>query len=412
VATNNSLSESKEFVLVTHHFKMIRTIFIQLIALAVFFFEGCGQTSTSSSKNIVPPSTAIKITIKSPGCVEVSDLNNDQLPDLIVTSDEDSIVTILLGRGNAAFTAVEGSPFASGHYTNDIAVADFNKDNNIDLAFANHERKYLTVLLGNGKGNFTPAPGSPFAVEVIPHTHGIAAADFNHDGRPDLVTDSWGNNQVAVLFGDSNSGFKTPGTFFKAGKHPYQRLRAADMNNDGNADIVTTNLDAANATLLLGDGKGNFTEAAGSPFPCGDSPFGLAIGDVNADGKPDLAIINSPASTAEHTGKNGMTVLLNDGAGKFTTMKGAPFEAGKIPNRIAIGDVNADGVNDIVTSDNASDEIYVFIMGKNGSLVKSFPVKAGNHPKGIAIADLNGDKRNDIVVCNTADNNISIIISQ
>jgi hypothetical protein len=390
---------------------MIRLFFLQLIILPAFFFEGCWQSNTSA-KNIIPSSVPIKINIKTPGCVEIADLNHDQLPDLIVTSDEDSIVTILMGMGNAAFKAAEGSPFFSGHYSNDIAIADFNKDNNPDLAFANHERKYLTVLSGNGKGQFIAAPGSPFALEVIPHTHGVATADFNNDGRPDLVTDSWGNNQVAVLFGDSVSGFKTPAIFFKVGKHPYQRLRTADINNDGNADIITTNLDAGNATVLLGDGKGNFSEATASPFPCGDSPFGIATGDVNADGKPDLAIINSPASTSENKGKNGMTILLNDGKGKFIMMKGSPFYAGKIPNRIAVGDVNADGINDIVTSDNDSDNIYIFIMGKDGQLLKSYPVKVGNHPKGIAIADLNGDKKNDIVVCNTADNNISILISR
>src|SRR6185295_1092188 len=102
-------------------------------------------------------------------------------------------------------------------------------------------------------------------------------------------------------------------------------------------DIVTTNLEGDNVTILLSDGKSGFNEAAGSPFSCGDSPFGVAIGDVNADGRPDLAVINSPASTADRSGTNGLTVLLGDGTGKFSTMPGSPFQAGKIPNRVAIG---------------------------------------------------------------------------
>src|SRR6266496_287252 len=240
-------------------------IFLLATSMFTTLFSGCGQTNGSSSKSIITSSDAIKIKVgKAPGCVD---------------------------------------------------IGDFNDDSNPDLAFANHERKYLTVLLGNGQGDFTAAPKSPFPVEVIPHTHGIATGDFNNDGRLDLVTDSWGNNQIEVLFGDSIKGFKIPGTFFKVGKDPYQRIRVADINNDGNTDIITTNLEGNNVTILLGNGKGNFNEATGSPFPCGDAPFGVAIGEVNADGKPDLAIINSPASTTDRTGKNGLTVLLGDGKG-------------------------------------------------------------------------------------------------
>ena len=115
---------------------------------------------------------------------------------------------------------------------------------------------------------------------------------------------------------------------------------------------------------------------------------------------------------AEGKGKNGLTVLIGDGTGKFTTMKGSPFEAGKIPSRIAVGDVNGDGVNDIVTSDNDSNKIYLFLMSKNGSVLSSSTIVVGNHPKGIAITDLNGDRKGDVVVCNNADDNISIVMGK
>ncbi len=384
------------------------------IAVLIIFFSGCGQTNNTSYKNNLTSFEVIKINVgKAPGSVEVADLNNDKIPDLIIGSEQDSSATILLGKGKAQFEQAKGSPFFAGHGVNDIAIGDFNNDGNVDLAFANTDRKYLTVLLGNGQGNFIAAPKSPFPVEVIPHVHGIAAADFNNDDRLDLVTDSWGNDQVEILFGDSINGFKTPGTFFKVGKMPYQRLRVADVNMDGNIDIITTNLEGHNVTILLGDGKGNFNEATGSPFPCGDAPFGVAIGDVNADGRPDLAIINSPASMGgASTGINGLTVMLGSGAGNFTIMKGSPFEAGKIPNRVAIGDVNGDGVNDIATSDNGSNKIYLFLMNKNGSVLSQSAITVGNHPKGIAIADLDGDGKGDIVVCSNSDNDISLIKSK
>lgn len=385
-----------------------------VFSILTVLLSSCGQTHSSSSESNFTTYDVKKINVgKAPGSVEIADLNDDKLPDLIVANEQDSSVTILLGKGKAQFEQAKGSPFPAGYGVNDITIGDFNDDGNLDLAFANTDRKYLTVLLGNGQGNFTPAPNSPFPVEVKPHVHGIATGDFNNDGKLDLVTESWGTNQIEILFGDRINGFKTPGTFFKVGKMPYQRLRVADVNNDGIADIVTTNLEGNNVTVLLCNGKGDFNSPPGSPFPCGDAPFGVAIGDINADGKPDLAIINSPASTGGASiGTNGLTILLGDGTGNFTRMQGSPFKAGKIPNRIAIGDVNGDGVNDIVTSDNASDKIYLFLMNKNGSVLSQSTITVGNHPKGIAIANLNGDGKCDIVVCNNSDNDISIIISK
>lgn len=381
---------------------------ICLILLPLFaFVNSCGQTSDASNSG----NNRIKVG-RSPGSVEAGDFNNDKLIDLAVTSETDSSVTILLGNGKGGFTGAAGSPFFAGPLPNDIAIKDFNNDANLDLAFANHENKFLTVLLGNGKGSFAAAAKSPFRVEGIPHTHGIAIGDFNRDRRPDLATDSWGNDNVEVLFGDSADLFKTPGVFFKVGKRPYQRLRVADINRDGADDIVTTNTEANNVTILLSDGKGGFNEPSGSPYPCGDAPFGISIGDLNADEKPDLAIINSPASMATGKGKNGLTVLLGDGKGKFTTMKGSPYESGKIPNRIAIGDTNGDGVNDIITSDNDGTKIYLFLMNRNGTVLSQSSITVGNHPKGIAIADLNSDGKSDIAVCNQLDNDISIIISR
>ena len=375
--------------------------------------SSCGQINNSPFKNIVVLSDTVKINVgNAPGSVEISDFNNDGFPDLAVTSETDSNVTILLGNGKGDFISANNSPFYAGPLPNDIAVADFNNDGNMDLAIANHEKQYLTVLLGNRKGNFTPANNSPFRTRGIQHTHGVATGDFNNDGRLDLATDSWGNDQIEVLFGDSLSLFKSQSLFFKVGKRPYQRLRAADLNNDGIDDIVTTNTEGNNVTVLLANGKGGFNEAVGSPFACGDSPFGIAIGDVNADGKSDLAIINSPRSMAKDKGKNGMTVLLGNGNGKFTMVKGSPYESGEIPNRIAIGDVNGDGVNDVVTSDNGSNMIYLFIMTKNGAVSSQPAIAVGNHPKGIAIADLNADGKADIVVCNNSDNNISIIFGK
>jgi hypothetical protein len=247
---------------------------------------------------------------------------------------------------------------------------------------------------------------------VRPHVHGVATGDFNGDGDLDLVTDSWANDQVVVLFGNGKGNFRKPGMFVKVGKRPYQRHRVADVNDDGKADIITTNTEGSNVTVLLSDGRAGFKQPVGSPFRCGDSPFNFAVGDVNGDGKVDLAIVDSPSSMAEGHGKDGLTILLGNGKGGFTMLAGSPFATGKTPNRVAIGDVNGDGVADIAVSSPDDNNLTLFLMSSRETMVSSSTIAVGGKPKGLAIHDLNGDGKAEIVTTNNGDNAITVILSK
>src|SRR5207302_6608794 len=134
-----------------------------------------------------------------------------------------------------------GSPIALPANTGPLSlkVADFNGDGKMDLVSANLHNQTASAFLGNGDGTFTLAPGSPIALPIQPWS--VAVADFNGDGRPDMAVGSYGGG-VAVL---------------------------------------------------LGDGSGRFTPATGSPIQAGPMPERGAIGDFNGDGKPDLAIANT-----------------------------------------------------------------------------------------------------------------------
>jgi FG-GAP-like repeat len=345
-----------------------------------------------------------------PNSVEIADVNGDRHLDLIIANGESNDITVLLGDGHGNLTPAKGSPFPAGHAPNDIAIADFNGDGKLDMAVANHEEKYLTILVGDGQGGFKPAPGSPIRVLTRPHTHGVATGDFNGDGKLDLVTESWGENKVTVVFGDGRGGFSTPGVQFSVGKRPYQRVRVADVNGDGNRDIITTNSEGDNITVLLGDGKGTFKEATGSPFACGRTPFFVAIGDLNGDHLPDLAIANWAGQPEKGPGE-GVTVMLGDGRGGFKATKGSPLPAGHGPTRLAIGDVNGDGNPDIVVTNYIGNDATI-LLGSKGMFTRGATIPVGKYPDGIAIADLNGDGKGDIVIANTGDDDIVILFGK
>jgi hypothetical protein len=369
-------------------------------ALSVLLIVGCSR----------PPSGDPHFAVgRAPGFVLVEDVNGDGKLDLITANEQSGDVTLLFGDGRRGFSSVRGSPYAAGHSPNDLAAGDFNRDGHLDVAIANHERQHLTVLLGDGRGDFAPAPNSPFAVAVRPHTHGVATGDFNGDGNLDLVTDSWGEDRLVVLFGDGKGSFGPPGTYVAVGRHPYERVRAADLNSDGNSDIVCTNLEGDNVSILLCDGKGGFRQPTGSPFPCGDSPFNVAVGDVNADRKLDLAIVNSPSSTADRSGQDGLTILIGDGLGGFTRMAGSPFVTAKFPNIPAIGDLNGDGVADVAVSIPDGDSIAVFTMSRAGSVTLRTTVSVPGHPKGLVVRDINFDGKAEIVTTNNATDSVTVI---
>jgi len=365
-----------------------------------------------SSKAVSSAAGMKRIAVGSgPASVELADLHGAGKTDIVVANTGSGTVTVLLGDGHGEFKPAAGSSFPAGPAPNDIALADINGDGKADLAFANHETKFVTILFGDGRGGFSPAPQSPLTVDTKPHPHGITCADFNGDHRIDLAVESWQTNQVEVFTGDGRGNFASPGRLFPVGKMPYQRLRSGDFNNDGYADLVTTNLEGSSVTILLSDGKGGFNEASGSPFPAGKSPFAVAVGDINKDGNADLIVANYSGRPDNLTGE-GVTVLLGDGKGGFRAVAGSPFATGSAPTRVAIGDIDGDGNPDIAVCNSQSDNLTILRGDGKGSFAAGYTIDAGHGPGGVALGDLNGDGKADIVVANSKDNDIGVILSQ
>jgi hypothetical protein len=341
----------------------------------------------------------------SPRWIAVADINHDHNPDILVANSgsdnsDSGTISVLLGDGHGAFHQAPGSPFPAGHLPNDIAVADMNNDGNLDLVIANHQSPFLRVFLGDGRGGFHLAPGSPVDVHSYPHPHGVIVGDFNADGKLDAVTDSWGNNQIELLLGDGTGLLRTPGTFFPTGHRPYERLRTADFNHDGIPDIVTTNLDDDTVSILLGDGHGGLHNAPGSPIPAGAKPWELAIDDINNDGNADFVIIPYQRDI-RGPAENAVTVLTGDGRGGFHPMPGSPLPLGDCrgPNSVAAGDLSGRGAHSIVVACAESHTLRLYQPGANGRYAaSSIPIPGGWGS--VAIARLTTDPRSAIITAN------------
>jgi hypothetical protein len=239
---------------------------------------------------------------------------------------------------------------------------------------------------------------------------GLAVADFNGDGQPDLATANYGEgaNSVSVLLNGGKGRFRD-GREYDVAESPGS-VAVGDLNGDRKPDLAVANEEANSVSVLLNGGDGAFT--ARRDYPTGDAPVSVAIGDLNGDDTRDLATSNFVVPDANITGVPGtVSVLLNSGYGGF--LPKVDYRTGQRPHQVVIGDLTGDGKPDLATG-NRSDTVSVLANRGNGTFAPPSAYRAGSGPRAIAIADLNGDGRLDLATANTnADvNTVSVLINR
>ena len=311
--------------------------------------KGAGLVSVllnNGSGNFQTPRT---FTVPGANNLSLADFNNDGNTDLLVTQGNLSDIALLLGDGAGNFGPLK--PVLSGRNATTVLAGDFNHDGKADYITANGDANTVSVVLGKGNGTFIDiGPAVPTNGAV---SNQIIAADFNNDGIPDLAQVNTGvvgniGNTVSVLLGKQGGGFQAARTF-NVGTQP-SGLAAVDFNHDGRLDLVVAdfgdpinNIDG-DIALLLGNGDGSFQ--APRKFVAGPGrPVSVAVADFNGDGKPDAVVAQGSTALAPAA----VSLLLGNGTNSFgqpTNIALFPLPGSEALQVIA-ADFNHDGKSDI-----------------------------------------------------------------
>ena len=292
-----------------------------------------------------------------PTSIASGDFNEDGHPDLVAADLGGGEVSILLGDGAGGFASAlsfsVGGTFQSPYA---VAVGDANGDGHLDLATAdtNVSNEGISLLLGDGTGHFGAATLLPVGAGTNHSPQGIVLTDVTGDGHADIVTANLASSDLSLLAGDGS------GNFAAAVSLPTDLgpvvVAAGDVDGDGVVDLVTANQTAQSASVLIGDGSGGFAASANYAIYPPENvidympwPWGMTLADVDGDGMPDIVTANTQNDT--------VSVLPNDGSGRFDAFFN--FDTGAHPGSVAVGDIDGDGAPDIVTANRDNNGISV-----------------------------------------------------
>jgi FG-GAP-like repeat/FG-GAP repeat/PASTA domain len=322
--------------------------------------------------------------------VAIGDLNGDGKLDLATANANyggAGTVSVLLNRGEGSFRAKVD--YRTGRTPASVAIGDLNGDGKPDLVAANSSNHTVSVLLNRGDGSFQ----AKVDYRTGPTPLSAAIGDLNGDGKPDLVAANYSNDTVSVLLNTGNGSFQASRSY-ATGFKP-QSVAIGELTGDGKPDLAIADY-GGSVSVLLNRGDGSFQ--AKRDYGAA-SPLSVAIGDLNGDGKADLATAGSDKEVPST-----VTVLLNRGNGSFQASRS--YTAGPGPQSVTVGDLNGDGKPDLATG-NSPSTVSVLVNRGGGSFRTRLAYAAGGHS--IATGDLNGDGKLDLATA--GGNKVSVLLN-
>jgi hypothetical protein len=324
------------------------------------------------------------------------DVNGDGRPDLVTANADSDNLSVLINNAAAPGTFLTAAHYAARDGPSKPIAVDVNGDGRPDLMALNFYSGNVSVLISNAAapGTFLPAANYP----VGNFSRVFMAVDLNGDGRLDLVTAN--GVDVSVLI---NNG-AVPGTFQPAANYSVgsgQDYTAADLDGDGRLDLVTANRASDDVSVLLNNAAAPGTFLPVANYPVGNGPGAHDVVDLNGDGRLDLVTSNYDSGN--------VSVLIGNAATPGTFLPAENYPFGNFPRNPVAVDVNNDGQLDLVTANLNSVSVLFHNAATPGTFLPAVNYPVVGRPLSHNVVDVNGDERPDVVVATST--GVSVALS-
>jgi hypothetical protein len=353
------------------------------------------------------------------GEVVLADVDGDGHIDVIAKFLLRRLIAVHFGAGPAGFgqrtpatTMLEFEPGA-------MAVGDLDEDGRLDLVIANREseREFVHVLLGDGRGDFAGSPPSPYTVpgSMTGYKPIVRIADVDHDGQPDVIVANGRRNRVDLFRGDGAGALTGPQSVILDAGHDLNSFQAAnllftfdvaDMSLDGDLDLVYAASIPGRAedwlAVRLAEGRGWFGGGERSALVPAQARL-VGLGDADGDGRPDVVLGHGEARR--------LSLLLNGLDGRLRAATGSPWAmAGDVFDAV-VHDVDRDGRPDLVAA--TAESVTVLLRdGQAWTPAPGSPFPTGRGTYNLAVGDVNEDRRPDVVASGFEADEIAVLLSR
>lgn len=357
---------------------------------------GCSNASFNPASNF-------SVFGSGPQSVAGADFNNDGNLDLVTANILSNDISLIFGDKNGSFTKISKFSTEIGNAPRFITTGDFNRDGNIDAATANFNTNNVAIFLGNGQSGFSAATNFPLGDGAIGPIF-ISALDFNRDGILDLITANFSTANISIIFGDGLGNFNNISKIDITNGIGPRSITSEDFNRDGNIDLAVADFNTDNICILLGNGAGGINSQTLLPLETASSPFSIEKGDFNQDGSPDLVTANR---------NNSLSVLLGSPSGTFSDPKDFTLAIGSTPQSVQVADLNQDGKLDLVTANSSSNNISSLLGNGQGdfSTPIDLPLVGAKGVIALLVANLNQDTKLDLLTVNQSTSDLSVLLN-
>ncbi|CAF4471177.1 unnamed protein product [Rotaria socialis] len=340
-------------------------------------------------------------TVKQPLSIVVEDINKDKYLDLVIVGCTFGNIGVFFGYGNGNFS--EGTFYLVGSLAcpTCIVLSDLNNDTHLDFIITVFHGGYIGVMFGYGNGTFQKLITYP--IDSTTSLYSIALADLNKDDQLDVIVVDTANEVVVILYAYTNGSLQLErrhSTGFRS--NPYA-VTTVQRKNKTEIDIVVTLLGTGYVAVLTEYDAAEFQNETRCLTGESSQSYSVTVGDFNGDRHLDIAVVNS--------GTDDLIIVFNSGNGTFERQIQYFIGFNAFPAYVTTEHLNRDNYLDIVTVNWKYNSISVLMGQNNGifSIPKMYSTGLGSYPMVAAIGDINNDNRSDIIIANSGVDSIGIL---